>query len=72
MDWNKCILCRSDSKNLLDTSKMLNPRVCGYILLANNIEKCIGEGIELPKKITVDLNYLRAEGRIALTLKQNC
>ena len=57
MDWNKCISCQSDSKNLLDPSKTLNQRVCGYTLLMNNIEKFITEGIALPKKITVDLNY---------------
>ena len=71
MNWNKCILCQSNSKNLLDPSKTLNPRICGYTLLANNIEKFIEEGIALPKKITLDLNYLRSEGSIALTLKQN-
>ena len=53
MDWNKYILCRSDSKNLLDPSKTLNPRVCGYTLLANNIEKFIGQGIALLKKIYI-------------------
>ena len=26
----------------------------------------------MPKKITVDLNYLRSEGSIALTMKRNC
>ena len=41
-------------------------------MLANNIEKYIEEGIWLPKKIIVDLNYLRSEGSIALTLKRNC
>ena len=56
MDWNKCILCQSDSKNLIDPSKMFNPRVCAYTLLANNIEKCKEEEIALRKKITVDLN----------------
>ena len=71
MNWNKCILCQPNSKNLLDPSKTLNPRICGYTLLANNIEKFIEEGIALPKKITLDLNYLRSEGSIALTLKQN-
>ena len=52
--------CQSDSKNLLDPSKMLNQRVCSYALLANNIEKLIEEEIALPKKITLDLNYLRS------------
>ena len=41
-------------------------------MLANNIEKYIEEGIWLPKKIIIDLNYLRSEGSIALTLKRNC
>ena len=69
MNWNKCILVGLiDSKNLLDPS--LNPRVCGYTLLANNIEKFMGEKTGLPKKITVDLNYLRSESRVA-TLEQN-
>ena len=72
MDWNKCIIFQRDSKNLLDSSKTLNLRVCGYTLLANDIKKYIDEGIVLPKKITADLNYLRSEGSIALTLKQNC
>ena len=72
MDWNKCVFCRSDSKYLLDPSKTLNLRVCGYTLLVNNIERFIEEGIVLPKKIVVDMNYLRSEGSFALTLKQNC
>ena len=72
MDFNKCILCQSDSKNLLNSSKTVNPRVCGYTLLANKIAKFIEEGIVRPKKMTVGLNYLRSEGTIALTLKQNC
>ena len=63
MDWNKCISCQSDSKNLLDPSKTLNQRVCGYTLLMNNIEKFVMEGIALPKKITVDLNYRREKIR---------
>ena len=33
MDWNRCIISQSDNKNLLDPSKTLNPRVCGYTLL---------------------------------------
>ena len=37
----------------------------------NNIKKYIEEGIALPKNITVDLDYLKSEGSIALTLKQN-
>ena len=69
MDWNKCILCEYDSKSFMDPSKMFNPRVCGYTLPKNNIGIFIGEGIALPKKITVELNYLRSEGRIVLTLK---
>ena len=71
MDWNKCLPCQSDVKNLLDLSKTLNPRACGYTLLANNIEKYIEEGIALPKKIIVDLNYSRSKGSITLTLKRN-
>ena len=50
MDLNKCILCQSECKNLSDLLKALNPRVCGYTLPANNIEKCIGEGLRCPKK----------------------
>ena len=69
MDWNDvlelCILCQSDSKNLLDPSKTLNPRICSYTLLPYNIEKFMEEGIVLPKKITVDPNYLRSEGSVA-------
>lgn len=57
---------------MLDPANILNPRTCGYTLLANNIEKFMGKKIALPKKITVDLNYIRSEGRIALTLKQSC
>ena len=56
MDLSKCVPCHSDSKNLLNPSKMFNSKACDYILLANNIE----EEIALPKKITVDLNYLRS------------
>ena len=51
---------------------MLNPRVCDYALLAHNFENIIEEEIAPPKKITIDLNYLRSKGRIPLTLKQNC
>ena len=50
MDWNKCILCLSDSKNLLDPSKTFNPRTRGYTLLANNIKKLYKEGLRYPKK----------------------
>ena len=57
---------------MLDPANILNPRTCGYTLLSNNIEKFMGKKIALPKKITVDLNYIRSEGRIALTLKQSC
>lgn len=56
MDLSKCVPCHSDSKNLLNPSKMFNSKVCDHILLANIIE----EEIALPKKITVDLNYLRS------------
>ena len=45
---------------MLDSSKSLNPR--SYTLLANNIEKSTEEGIALPKKITVDPNYLWSGG----------
>ena len=72
MDWNGWIPCQSDGKNFLDLSKTINQKVCGYTLLVKNIETFIEEGIALSKKITVDLNYLRSEGRVALTLKQNC
>ena len=57
---------------MLDLSKTLNPRVCGYTLLAYNIEKYVEKGNALSKKITVNLNYLRSEGCIALTPKRNC
>ena len=50
MDWHECILCQSDSKNLLDPSKTFNPRVCGYALLVNNIERFIEKVVVLPKK----------------------
>ena len=63
MDWNRCILSQSDNKNLLDPSRTLNPRVCGYTLLRGR--KCAG-----PKKNSRS-ELLRSEGSIALTLKQN-
>ena len=56
---------------MLDPSETLNPKIYGYTLLANNMEEFVVEGIALPWKRTVDLNYLRSEGRIALTFKQN-
>ena len=65
MDWDKCILYQPYNKNLLDPSKTLNLRVCGYTLLANNTKKFIEEEIAQLKKITIDLNYLRSEGKIA-------
>ena len=39
---------------------------------ANDIKKYIKEEIALALKIIVDLNHLRSEGSIALTLKRNC
>ena len=50
---------------------MLNPRVCGDALLANNIEKKYKGRDCTSQKITVDLTYLRSERSTALTLKQN-
>ena len=63
MDWNRCILSQSDNKNLLDPSRTLNPRVCGYTLLRGR--KCAA-----PKNNSRS-ELLRSEGSIALTLKQN-
>ena len=59
MDWNECILCQSDSKNLLDPSKTLNLRICGYTLLPYNIEKFMEEGIVLPKNSRSKLFKIR-------------
>lgn len=51
MDWSICALCQCDGNNLIVPSANLNPDVCGYSVLARNIDAFTNEGLPLPKKI---------------------
>ncbi len=62
MDWNLCALCQANDTGLIYPSKNKDPGVCGYSVLAKNIEGFTNENVPLPKKITVSINDLTGTG----------
>lgn len=69
MNWSLCALCQLDGDNLIVLSTNLNPAVCGYFVLARNIDAFTNAGLPLPNKITVPLVELKGDTNVADNLK---
>ena len=71
MNWELCALCQCDSEDLLDPLDKFNTNVCGYKLLARNINAFLDAGLALPKKIKVSVEDLKGVTSIASNLRSH-